>query len=348
MISQYIQLQKATHRGKEIVLFKFWNREDWKNIIKKSPHVKFSRTLSAYYIPYNGEAYASFKKVDIPHKYPSQIDTTESLPSNRAVVDIEPNSSSNVNSLLGNDVGDTSISDSHKTELEIIWNAKGFSIQLPYNNDAISFIRKLEKSWWNNKVKLWYLKSSIHNLDAIQKRWTYFDKETYARLFLESIENTKHLCIVYMLYGSGLRAGEVLNLQLADIYWDRKQVHVKGAKGKKDRVVSISQKLIDRMAAYFDVYQPVRYLFEGSKKGKNYSYSSMRQIIQRAKGKANITKQVTAHVMRHSFATHNMDAGVPLPYIQRMLGHKDIKTTMIYMHITKNTFDSFESPLDNL
>ncbi|MFT4533586.1 MAG: integrase/recombinase XerD [Saprospiraceae bacterium] len=168
------------------------------------------------------------------------------------------------------------------------------------------------------------------------------------RLFLEAIQNTKHLCMVYMLYGSGLRAGEVLNLQLVDIYWDRKQVHVKGGKGKKDRVVIISQKLIDMMAEYFAVYQPVRYLFEGAKKGKSYSYSSMRQVIQRAKGKPNISKQVTAHVMRHSFATHNMDAGVPLPYIQQMLGHKDIKTTMIYMHITKNTFDSFESPLDSL
>ncbi len=568
MISQHIQLQRATHRGKEIVLFRFRNRLDWKNLIKKQSFTLFSRTYSAYYIPYTADAYNKFKGIKLPHKYPEQIDTTESLPSDRAVVDIEPNSSLSVKSLLGNDAGDTSISDSFNIELEIIWNAKGFSIQLPYNESEVSFIRKLEKSWWNSKMKLWYLKSSIYNLDEIQKRWTYFDKETYTRLhetirnleepmlmevytspeymdsvifklkgfksspalikmlrnrkydkvykrwivpfndkmikdviesykakgytiinnmaiahnkgvsqedkkikslkvllskidsdkraffddyanvflrlgkspntaksyivailkiiryynvdkideldqskinnylsiiarggmsdsglnivvsavkfcskymnigtdwdlveirrpkkaftipkilskkemrlFLEAIENTKHLCMVYVLYGSGLRAGEVLNLQLVDIYWDRKQILVKGAKGKKDRVVNISQKLIERMTEYFDVYQPVRYLFEGAKKGESYSYSSMRQIIQRAKTKANISRRVTAHIMRHSFATHNMDAGVPLPYIQQMLGHKDIKTTMIYMHITKKTFDNYESPLDNI
>ena len=560
-------MQRATHKGKEIVLFKFYNREDWKNLIKRLPFTLFSQTLSSYYMPYTKEAYAQFRKVNIPYKYPKNIDTAESLPSDREVVDIEP-SSPNVESLLGNDVGDTYISDSTKEELEITWNTKGFAIRLPYNENDVSFIRSLEKAWWNEKVMLWYMKSSIYNLDEIQKRWAYYEKATYTRLyeairnleepmilevytspeyiesvifklkgyksstaliknlrnrrydkvykrwivpynkkmvqdvieaykakgytiinnmttsytkgassfdvknkslkiliskiekskrdffedyanvilrlgkspstakqyiaailkmldyhsvddlreldeikvneylsvvagggmsdsglnivvssvkfcakymnigsdwdlveirrpkkaftipkilskkemrlFLEAIDNTKHLCMVYVLYGSGLRAGEVLNLRLEDIYWDRKQLLVRGAKGKKDRVVNISQKLIERMTEYFDIYQPVRYLFEGKKKGKSYSYSSMRQIIQRAKIRANITKRVTAHVMRHSFATHNMDAGVPLPYIQQMLGHKDVKTTMIYMHITKRSFDNYESPLDSM
>ncbi|MFT4533585.1 MAG: hypothetical protein ACJA1A_000927 [Saprospiraceae bacterium] len=231
MISQYIQLQRATHREKEIVLFKFWNREDWKKSIKKLPLAKFSRTLSAYYIPYTSAAYASFKKINIPHKYPLQSDTTESLPSDREIVNIEPNRSSNVKPLLGNDVGDASISDSRKNELEISWNTKGFSIQILYNNDDISFIRKLEKSWWNSKVQLWYSKSTIHNLDAIQKRWSYFDQQTYARLY-ETIRNLEEPMLLEV-YTSPEYIGSVL-------------FKLKGYKSSNGLIKSLSKRQYDK------------------------------------------------------------------------------------------------------
>ncbi len=99
---------------------------------------------------------------------------------------------------------------------------------------------------------------------------------------------------------------------------------------------------------YFDSYKPVTYLFEGTRPGKQYSASSVSSILKKAAKKANISKAVTPHVLRHSFATHQVDVGIALPKIQQLLGHKDIRTTMIYTHLTTNTIQSVGSPLDRI
>lgn len=165
---------------------------------------------------------------------------------------------------------------------------------------------------------------------------------------MRSIENTKHLAILYTLYGGGMRLGEVLNLKIDDVYWEREQIHVKGGKGKKDRYVMLSQELKNLLIIYFDQYKPKYWLFEGQVKDAPYSPKSVQNIVKQAANQAGITKKITPHTLRHCFATHLMDGGVGIRYIQELLGHKDIKTTLIYTHITTDNATKIKSPLDNL
>jgi site-specific recombinase XerD len=165
---------------------------------------------------------------------------------------------------------------------------------------------------------------------------------------LRASDNLKHTAILYALYSGGLRLGELLGLQLKDIHWDRNQIMVRDAKGKKDRSVMLSQTLKEVLRYYFDQYQPRVWLFEGQDGIKPYSARSVQQVVIQHARKAGITKRVTPHVLRHCFATHLLDNGTDVRFIQELLGHKDIKTTMIYTHVTTQTLKSIQSPLDQL
>lgn len=165
---------------------------------------------------------------------------------------------------------------------------------------------------------------------------------------IQEIDNIKHLSIVYILYGTGIRRNELINIKIEDVYWERGQIFIRGGKGAKDRVVNISEASKETLETYFHKEKPMTYLFEGRKVGKQYSVSSLASILKKAAKKANIDKKVTPHILRHSFATHNMDAGVALPKIQALLGHSDIKTTMIYTHLSNDDIRNIKSPLDKL
>jgi len=165
---------------------------------------------------------------------------------------------------------------------------------------------------------------------------------------LGSISNTKHLCMLYTLYGAGLRLGELLGLRVEDVLWDRMQMLVKGGKGRKDRVVMLSDTLKGLLERYFDEYQPEYWLFEGLKSGTAYSPRSVQNIVRQAAKNAGVRKKVTPHTLRHCFATHLMDGGLDSRFIQELLGHKDIKTTLIYTHVTNRSMSQITSPLDYL
>lgn len=165
---------------------------------------------------------------------------------------------------------------------------------------------------------------------------------------IEEIDNIKHLSIFYLLYGCGLRKGELLSLKVDDISWSRNQIHIKDAKGQKDRIIPMSPHIKDILEHYINSYKPVRYVFESRRAGQAYSSSSVSQIIKRAAKRAGITKRITPHMLRHAYATHLLDHGVSLPKIQALLGHKDVKTTMIYTHLTNKDIKSVSSPLDRV
>lgn len=165
---------------------------------------------------------------------------------------------------------------------------------------------------------------------------------------IEASGNIKHRNIVFTLYSGGLRLSELLDLELKDINWDRGQIFIRGGKGKKDRVVMLSSILSSVLQAYFHTYKPAIYLFESTKPGQKYSTSSVQKVVRRAKKIANINAKVTPHTLRHSFATHLHDEGISIVHIQALLGHKQLKTTMIYTHISTNDTTRITSPLDRL
>ncbi|MGY0425492.1 MAG: tyrosine-type recombinase/integrase [Polaribacter sp.] len=146
--------------------------------------------------------------------------------------------------------------------------------------------------------------------------------------------NLKHRAIITLLYSCGLRISEIINLQLTEIDVDRKQLIVINAKGRKDRFVSLADNFLPLLSNYYFSYRPKTYFIEGVN-GKKYSAESVRQFIKRNCKIANIKKVVTPHTLRHSYATHLLENGVDIRYIQSLLGHSRLETTMIYTHVQR-------------
>lgn len=164
---------------------------------------------------------------------------------------------------------------------------------------------------------------------------------------IKNTNNIKHKCIVSLLYSAGLRRGELLNLKLNDIDSKRMVIMVVDGKGGKDRITILSKSVLEDLRLYFKVWNPETYLFEGTK-GRQYSGSSVLRIVEMATKKANIKKKVTPHMLRHSFATHLLEAGTDLRQIQVLLGHSSTKTTEIYTQIAITSIKSVKSPIEML
>lgn len=158
--------------------------------------------------------------------------------------------------------------------------------------------------------------------------------------------NIKHRCVVSLLYSAGLRRNELLNLIPEDIDGKRMMIKVRGGKGNKDRFTILSETLLKELREYYKLWKPRTYLFEGPM-GARYSPESVSKIVSGSAEKAQIKKRVTPHMLRHSFATHLLEAGTDLRYIQVLLGHKSTKTTEIYTHVATNIFFKIKNPLDS-
>ncbi len=174
----------------------------------------------------------------------------------------------------------------------------------------------------------------------------YLNKEEVKRL-LNGTENIKHKCILELLYSGGLRLSELLNLQVSDVDSNDMIIHIHMAKGKKDRKVMLSEVLLSDLRAYFKKYKPGKFLFEGQNK-EQYSAKSVQNVVHFAAQKAGIEKHVTPHTLRHSFATHLLENGTDIRFIQELLGHQSVKTTEIYTHIADISKSTIKSPLDML
>ena len=171
-------------------------------------------------------------------------------------------------------------------------------------------------------------------------------KQEVAKLF-SHVKNPKHLLMLKLCYGMGLRVSEIVNLKVTNIDSHRMIVHIKAAKGKTDRYVALPASILGELRTYYLDKRPKEYLFEGQNGGQ-YSIRSVQLVFQQAMEKAKINKEVGIHGLRHSYATHLLEAGTDMVFIQKLLGHKDIKTTEIYAQITNRHIGNIRSPLDDL
>ncbi len=229
-------------------------------------------------------------------------------------------------------------------------------------NDIRNYLESLVKnnrsnSYINqsiNAIKFYYeivlgMPNRFYDIERPRKEEklpTVLSKEEIARM-LSKLINIKHKCLVGLLYSSGLRLGELLSLKIAAIDSDRMLIHIVGAKGNKDRYTILSEALLSDLRKYYLVYRPKKYLFEGVY-GNKYSETSVQRVVKRAAKWAGIRKKVSPHTLRHSFATHLLENGTDLRYIQNLLGHSSSKTTEIYTHVAVNIIKRIESPLDSL
>jgi site-specific recombinase XerD len=217
--------------------------------------------------------------------------------------------------------------------------------------------RKVSSSYQNqaiNAVKFYYERClggqrKIYTVDRPreEKKLPVVLSTDEVSALLSATTNIKHKAVLMTIYSAGLRISEALNLKISDIDSERMQIRIEQSKGKKDRYTLLSSKLLTLLRQYFKEYKPKIYLFEGSN-GEQYAMRSVQQVMKQACLKVGITKKVTVHSLRHSFATHLLENGTDLRYIQSLLGHESSKTTEIYTHVTTKGFDQIKSPLDKL
>ena len=217
------------------------------------------------------------------------------------------------------------------------------NISASYQNQVINAIKLFYRNWFKRFM----------NLDNIQrprreKRLPNVLSKQEIKAILEAPTNLKHRALLSLIYACGLRRSEVLNLTLKDVLSDRNLLFIRQSKGKKDRVVPISHKIIEMLRDYYKAFKPKTWLFEGQYTGEQYSERSLQLVLKQALQKAGNKKPVSLHWLRHSYATHLLESGTDLRYIQELLGHSSSRTTEIYTHVSTQNLQQIRSPFDDL
>lgn len=259
------------------------------------------------------------------------------------------------------------------------YSPKTIKAYLHYNEDFLKFSGKNPHEVENSDVKDYLfhlveekeiststLNTAINALkfyygEVLKRRFAYeikrpkkdrklpvvLSQEEVSRI-LSSVNNIKHKLILMLMYSAGLRVSEVVNLKPEDIDAERKLIHIKGAKGRKDRYTMLSEVVMEALELYLKAYQPEKWLFPGQKSSSHITTRTVQRVFEDAIEKAGIEKDVSVHSLRHSFATHLLESGTDLRYIQELLGHKSSKTTEIYTHVSKKDLSKIKSPLDSI
>ncbi|MES2544447.1 MAG: tyrosine-type recombinase/integrase [Bacteroidota bacterium] len=212
-----------------------------------------------------------------------------------------------------------------------------------YQNQIVNAIKLFFQTIWDTKM----LVDKIHRPKRAKVLPNVLSKEE-VKLILEAHNNVKHKTMLSLIYSCGLRRGELINLKITDIDSNRNIVIIRQAKGKKDRIAPLSQKILALLRIYYPIYKPKKWLFEGQNGNEQYSDKSLQSVLKQALVKAKITKPVSLHWLRHSYATHLLESGTDLRYIQELLGHNSSKTTEIYTHVSTKSLQQIKSPFDDL
>ncbi len=265
-----------------------------------------------------------------------------------------------------------------KDELTIRkYSLKTIKSYLTYNSNFLFFCDKKPEEVNNEDVKKYLLYLVDEKLAAVstlniainalkfyygkvlRKKFVYDivrpkkDKKLPIILSIEEIKriikctvNIKHKALLMLVYSGGLRVSEVIKLRIEDIDSDRNEIIIKGGKGRKDRISILSKKTLDTLRNYYKIYNPKNWLFPGQNPLKHISQRTAQAVFEQAIKRASINKLVGIHSLRHSFATHLLEQGVNLRYIQEILGHNSPKTTQIYTHVTKKSLLNIKNPMD--
>ncbi|HYH04503.1 MAG TPA: site-specific tyrosine recombinase/integron integrase [Bacillota bacterium] len=216
-------------------------------------------------------------------------------------------------------------------------------ISRSYHNQAISAIKFLYGDVLKNPIII----KDIPRPKQDKKLPFVLSKETVVQV-LNEVQNPKHLAILMLVYAAGLRVSEVVRLQINDIDQQRGLIRISGAKGRKDRYTILSERALKAVMKYRAKYSPDKWLFPGPDPAKHLSTRTVEKILEEARIKAGIPQKFSVHALRHSFATHLLESGVDLRYIQELLGHSSSKTTEIYTHVSQKHLGKIQSPLDSL
>jgi len=243
-------------------------------------------------------------------------------------------------SFINKDLDKVSSEDVRKYALFIL-EKEGLSHS--YVNQAISSIKFLCNDVLNQNTII----NAIPRPKKVKKLPVVLNFHEVTKI-LDALKNEKHKAILFLIYSAGLRVGEVVKLKAKDIDNERMLIHVVQGKGKKDRYTVLSQITLKQLRKYYSLYKPEEWLFPGQNDKGHITERTVEKIFKNACDIVNIKKEVSVHSLRHSFATHLLEGGVDLRYIQELLGHASSKTTEIYTHVTQKSLTNIKSPLDNI
>lgn len=369
-----ITLDKVKHRGKEVLLLKFPYNFQLQTITRQLPDAAWSNTHKAWHTPFSVETLHEVKKLftdkaiidagilkeKLAKEKTAPPDIKEHLFTEEAKSKIEKYKSWMRSKRYSESTIGT-YSDALKTFLKFYSDKNISEIT---NEDVIEFNNKyiltnnLSASFQNqvvNAIKLFFrtMQNVTINVDIIHRPKRSFvlpnvlSKEE-VKLLLNSLSNIKHKAMLSLIYSCGLRRSELLNMKLSDIDSKRNLIIIRQSKGRKDRIVPLSLKILELLREYFVAYKPKIWLFEGQDKNSRYDERSLASVLKQAVKKSKIKKPVTLHWLRHSYATHLLENGTDLRYIQEILGHSRSSTTEIYTHVCNKSIQKIASPFDNL
>ena len=366
-----VTLNKANHRNENQILIGF--KHDWAliDVVKHLPNAKWSATLKSWYVKNSPENLRMIYSVFKGHAFVDSSSLFDKKPLPKATFPDKRKRILSVDNrnllnrfyiyLLGKRYSKSTV----KTYSYFIADFIAFHNNKPLQSltikDVDAFIEAVflkrgysvsSQRQFISAVKLFivfYPETGISNLALKRPKKskilpTVLSQEEMIRI-IQCTKNLKHRAILAMIYSAGLRISELLNLKLADIQIQRKQLLVRQAKGRKDRYVTLAESFMPLLHNYMVTYNPEVYFVEGPK-GKPYSASSVRKFLVRSCKVAKVNRTVTPHTLRHSYATHLLESGVDLRYIQELLGHSKPETTMIYTHVARKDLLDIKSPLD--
>ena len=212
-----------------------------------------------------------------------------------------------------------------------------------YQNQIVNAVKLFFRSVENKQMQ----PELIHRPKTQRLLPNVLSKEEI-KLILNAHGNIKHKAMLSLIYSCGLRRSELLHLKLADIDSKRGLVIIRQSKGRKDRIAPLSEKILELLRDYYNAYKPKEWLFEGQSGKGQYDERSLASVLKQALEKSNITKPVSLHWLRHSYATHLLENGTDLRYIQEILGHSSSRTTEIYTHVSNKSLQKIVSPFDSL
>ena len=336
------------HKGESRIAVYFEKNAEWIARIKKLEGVRWSSSLKAWHLPDN-EANRKRFKLDLPIILSEMH--IQKIAQFKRWLSSKRYSANTIKTY--SDALHTFLKYYHNKPVEHISNED----VIAFNNDYI-LKNKLSASYQNqvvNSIKLFFkeIQGANINVELVHRPKrekllpNVLSKEEIKQI-LNAPTNIKHKAMLSLIYACGLRRSELLNLKPNDIDSKRRVIIIRQAKGKKDRIAPLSEKILVMLREYYQSFKPTTWLFEGQEIGNQYSEKSLESVLKQALAKCKITKPVSLHWLRHSYATHLLENGTDLRFIQEILGHKSSKTTEIYTHVSTKSLQKIKSPFDDL
>lgn len=353
---QLYNFEPGEHRGKKVIWIRFPYTLEAKNHLREHVSAKWSNTQRSWYVP------------DVPvYRKLFGLKNPKPKLSKEVMVKIHPINQTEIDRYISQMILKAYSSNTIRTYslefAQLLYLLKDFPVNKLSPEKLKSYFLycakelKLSENQIHSRINAikFYYEKVLHNermfFDIPRPKKQLILPKTLSvqeikRLF-KVTKNPKHRLMLKLCYGMGLRVSEIVNLKVSDIDSDRMQVLIQRAKGKKDRYVNLPKSVLESLREYYKIYKPKEYLFEGQYGGA-YAKRSAQSVFKEAMQKAKINKQIGIHGLRHSYATHLLEMGTDISLIQKLLGHNNLKTTLIYTHVSDKNLAKVKSPLDNL